>query len=367
MANPSISIEPNQFKNILLNQTPLLDVRAPIEFAQGSIPGSINLPLLEDDERELIGTCYKNKGREAAIELGHELVKGQNRMSREQAWVNYFTSSPDGIILCYRGGLRSQTVQNWLAELGVFRPRIEGGYKALRQFLIDEIEKFSQRRKLLVIGGMTGSGKTHLLRKAAQFRPALDLELYAHHRGSAFGGFSKPQPTQIDFENQLALAMLKIQGNLPVLIEDESRLIGRSVQPQSLFDLLRKSPLVVVEESLSSRVESCFVDYITNSPISEGDTDEARATFDRYEQSLHNISKRLGGLRTSECLTMLKDSRASGDLDSNRKWIEKLLEYYYDPLYRGSLEKRDPKIEYSGTWQEVLSYLNSEQGLAKLS
>ncbi|PTT62477.1 tRNA 2-selenouridine(34) synthase MnmH, partial [Pseudomonas sp. HMWF007] len=126
------------YRDIFLNDRPLMDARAPVEFHKGAFPGVINLPLMNDIERQRIGTCYKQHGQQAAIELGHQLVSGTVKAERIQAWADFARAHPDGLIYCFRGGLRSQITQQWLHdEAGIDYPRVGGGYKAMRTFLID--------------------------------------------------------------------------------------------------------------------------------------------------------------------------------------------------------------------------------------
>ncbi len=348
----------SEFRRILLSETPVVDVRAPIEFVAGSIPGSVNFPLLNDEERHLVGTAYKQKGREDAIRLGHELVSGEIKEQRMHAWSQFLMRNPQAVITCFRGGLRSKTMQSWLAEAGYNHPRLKGGYKAFRQFLLAELDKMSAR-PMLVVSGNTGSGKTLLVRQAQQFRPTIDLEAIAKHRGSAFGAYDEPQPSQGDFENLMTLHLLQQferMPTVPFIIEDESRMIGQRVLPENFFAALRSSAVIMIDEPLEIRVGVVYEDYILNLP------DDLRAiTFQRYIQSLKIISKKLGGMRYDEVMKDLMEAIAqtetTGTLDLHRVWIEKLLNWYYDPLYLRSLVKRNPKILFRGTRSEAREYL----------
>jgi tRNA 2-selenouridine synthase len=135
--NSNITAE--YYKSLFFEDTPLIDVRAPVEFATGSLPNSVNLPILNDEERALIGTTYKTQGRETAIQLGHQLISGDVKEQRLQAWRSYIDLHPHAVIYCFRGGLRSQITQQWLKEAGIQRPLITGGYKAVRSFIIETI------------------------------------------------------------------------------------------------------------------------------------------------------------------------------------------------------------------------------------
>ena len=126
----------SDFRHIFLNDVPMMDVRAPIEFAQGAFPGVVNLPLMNNEERQKVGTCYKQRGQEAAIALGHSLVSGETKNGRIAAWAAFAKAHPKGVLYCFRGGLRSQITQQWLqSEAGMAYPRVIGGYKAMRTFL----------------------------------------------------------------------------------------------------------------------------------------------------------------------------------------------------------------------------------------
>ncbi|RMP21839.1 tRNA 2-selenouridine synthase [Pseudomonas amygdali pv. lachrymans] len=190
----------SDYRALFLNDVPMMDARAPVEFSKGAFPGVINLPLMNDIERQKVGTCYKQHGQDAAIQLGHQLVCGQVKDERVNAWVEFARANPDGYLYCFRGGLRSQTVQRWLKDAGVDYPRIIGGYKAMRTFLLDTLHEAVSECDIVVLGGMTGTGKTEVL---TQLRNSLDLEGIANHRGSSFGKRATGQPAQIDFENRL--------------------------------------------------------------------------------------------------------------------------------------------------------------------
>ncbi|MBC7370956.1 MAG: tRNA 2-selenouridine(34) synthase MnmH, partial [Bdellovibrionaceae bacterium] len=182
-------IEETAFENLFLTGTPLIDVRAEVEFTQGSLPNSVNFPIMNNEERAKVGTAYKVSGRETAMALGHQLVSGAVKTARIEAWLQQIRLHPNAILYCFRGGLRSQITQQWLKEAGVDRPLIVGGYKKARQFLRDSIDQASAERELLILSGPTGSAKTRIIDSARKFYPAVDLEAIARHRGSAFGAW----------------------------------------------------------------------------------------------------------------------------------------------------------------------------------
>ena len=155
----STALNRDDYRAIFLNDVPMMDVRAPVEFAKGAFPGVVNLPLMNDAERQAVGTCYKQQGQQAAIELGHRLVAGDLKAERIAAWAQFAQAHPDGLLYCFRGGLRSQIVQQWLeTEAGIVYPRVIGGYKAMRGFLIETLAHDVTHARFVVLGGLTGSG-----------------------------------------------------------------------------------------------------------------------------------------------------------------------------------------------------------------
>ena len=259
-------LDSSTFEQLFLDDRPLIDTRAPIEFQRGSFPSAVNIPLMTDDEREQVGICYKEQGEQAAVSLGHELVSGKIKDARIAAWIQHLKRYENAALFCFRGGLRSQTVQGWLAASGYQVPLVEGGYKALRSYLITSLEACVSELDLMVIGGRTGVAKTALLNQAYDKcqLPVVDLEGLAHHRGSAFGKRAEPQPTQINFENRIAVELIKLRrrGHQHVMMEDESRLIGRCALPLTLQEKLRRAPLVMLEASLEDRVRHSWENYI---------------------------------------------------------------------------------------------------------
>lgn len=348
-----------------------VDVRAPIEFIEGHLPGSENLFLLSDDERARIGTCYKHSGREAAVQLGYKIVSGENRDLKIQKWQSYFEKNPQSIVYCARGGLRSKISSEWISELripGVELRRLSGGLKEARRLILQSFAEFTAKKTVTILTGMTGSAKTHSLLSLKDRLPVIDLEGLAHHRGSAFGAWDIPQPRQMNFENALYVEILRLDNRFrnskSVLIEDESRTVGLCVVPEAFFQKIRSSPVVLIEEALEIRVQNIFKDYISETAIGKSDGERALQVFAKYKKSLQSIQRKLGGLRTQEIAQDLQASEREfvehRGLDSNRVWIEKLLKYYYDPMYSGSLNQRDPKILFKGTRQEAEQYLLQE-------
>lgn len=361
-AAPHDILDESDFPRLFLQQVPLLDVRAPVEFLHGAFPGAVNLPLLNDEERDQVGKTYRRAGHDAAVALGHALVSGTVREQRLQQWQTFLQQNPGAALYCFRGGQRSRIAQQWLAEAGVNVPRIRGGYKALRRFLINRLE-LPVSSRLLLIAGRTGSGKTSLLN---QFVHSIDLEALAAHRGSAFGRRVQPQPTQINFENAMAIALLRLLQDPPpawLLAEDESRAIGSLSIPLTFYQSMRTAPLAVIEEPVELRAQVILRDYIQVNFL------EYRAAFpQQHEQlfadylkgSLLKIRKRLGAelfvtldqaLQQALCMHF-----RDGDPQAHAGWISDLLTRYYDPMYEYQLGTKSDRIVFRGNSREFLSW-----------
>ncbi len=365
-----VTIPESAFSELLINDTPMLDVRAPLEFQRGSFPTARNLPLLNDDERQEIGKQYKAAGQQASIQLAHELVSDETKEQRILNWQKFVEENPAAVIYCFRGGLRSNTVQRWLQELGISVPLIEGGYKALRRYLIQNIDTVSADSQFMIVGGKTGSGKTHLVNT---LKFSIDLEGLANHRGSAFGRRIRPQPTQIDFENRLGISLLKLpfQRAQHIFLEDESRAIGSLSIPKTFHDKMNASPLAMLEVSLQDRVETIYRDYIYSNyqDFLNSEPNKASADFsDFLLGSLLRIQKRLGTEKYQQLKSIMENALQQVDEQEaaalHRRWIECLLQDYYDPMYEYQMNKKLNRVIYRGYKDEFIawaSHLNNRQ------
>jgi len=344
------SAQVTQLLCLLRDAVPLIDLRAPGEFARGSVPSAINLPILSDTERADVGTTYKNSGQAAAIELGNRLVSGEVRDARLKAWRDFLTRHPDARLFCWRGGLRSETAQQWLKAAGVSAPRVAGGYKALRNACLDALGSATTTKRWVVVGGRTGSGKTLLLQRTPL---AIDLEGLANHRGSAFGARDTPQPETANFENQLAVVLLQHQHSV-LLLEDESRTIGRLAIPESWHSKMQSAELIILETDMASRCANIRREYV-DEPLQQGLPEADLAQ--RIEDALDRIARRLGGARHTEVKRLLAEAFDNGN---HSAWIERLLSWYYDPMYDYQLEKKHQRVTLTGDADTLLNYLNSE-------
>ncbi len=357
------------YNKIFLEKLPLMDVRAPTEFKKGAFPNTINLPLMNDEERQQVGIRYKQAGQEAAIKLGRKLLTPALQKQRTQNWLDFAHLHPGGYIYCFRGGLRSRITQQLLAEAGVDYPYIVGGYKAMRRYLIDKLDQNVEQTALIILNGRTGTGKTVLLRKISRM---IDLEGLAKHRGSSFGKLLVQQPEPIDFENRLSISMLNLchASHAPIFVEGEGRLIGRVCLPESFWKKMAASPCVVLESSLQERIQIAVQDYVVDilQRLKQNlNFDEAfEQLAERHYISLYNIRKRLGGDRYKKAYQLLESAlsihRNHGNLSKYEPFIKLLLTEYYDPMYDYQLQKRSTDILFKGEAQAILEW--SEHRLA---
>ncbi|HRP69382.1 MAG TPA: tRNA 2-selenouridine(34) synthase MnmH [Turneriella sp.] len=295
---------------------PYLDVRSEGEFTLGHIPHAQSMPLFNNIERAQVGTLYKQTSKEAAILKGFELVGPRLRAMAEQG----LAAAHDNRIgvYCWRGGMRSASVAWLLESLGLEVYTLKGGYKAYRNFALAQ---FNEPRPLCVIGGKTGSRKTQLLGVLEkEGKNVIDLERLANHRGSAFGyADDYAQPTQEQFENDLAWVLFHLTPDETVFIEDESRLIGHVHIPDMLWSQLRRAHVVVLNWPLEKRVEFLTREYHASSTV--------------MEKNIEAIKKRLGGDRYKEALALLAANDRAG--------VCRIMLDYYDRAYEYGLSKRE--------------------------
>ncbi len=310
----------------LAETIPVIDVRTPSEFNTGHIPGASNIPLFEDEERKIIGIKYKKEGRIKAILAGLELSGHSMHSKLEHA----LRISGEGRLLvhCWRGGMRSEAMA-WLFSLGGIETDVlEGGYKSYRHFVL---ENLSVNKNMLVLGGLTGSGKTQILKYLQNSgSQVIDLEGLANHKGSAFGSLGQlPQPTSEHFANLLFDKWKRIDLNKPVWIEDESRNIGSVFMPEEFYLNMQKNPAIVLLMDVKTRLPRLIEEYSCYSP-------------DELADTIRKISKRLGGDKTKEAIDAV-------DRRDFAKAIEIALQYYDKAYLFGLKRKQGKEIVYLNT------------------
>ena len=299
--------------------TPVIDVRSPAEFEQGRMRHAHNLPLFSNEERARVGTTYKESGRDAATLLGLGIVGPQlETFARAACAIAGSAGSSEVLVHCWRGGMRSASVA-WLCRTaGLEVATLEGGYKAYRRYVL---EMLAEPRPTVIIGGKTGAGKTdllHLLRAAGE--QILDLESLAHHRGSSFGalGYAE-QPTNEQFENDIAEEWSGLDLHNRVWLEDESQKVGRNFIVDPFYERMKTAPLILVEVPLEERVQRLVQEY-------------GRFGVDALREATVRIGKRLGGERTARAVSAIE----AGDLATA---VQLVLDYY-DRAYTYGVEKK---------------------------
>lgn len=302
---------------------PVIDVRSPSEYQSGHIPSAINIPLFDDKERETVGIAYKNEGRETAILKGLDLI-GPSISSKLKAAIDRAVGK-NLLVHCWRGGMRSEAMA-WLFSLGGIETRVlDGGYKSYRNYIL---EKLSERRKMIILGGLTGSSKTHILNfikgKGSQ---VIDLEFLANHKGSAFGSLGQqPQPTTEHFANILFEKWNGLRDDHPVWLEDESRNIGTVFMPDPFYRNMQTSPAVILLVDIKTRLPRLLEEYSVYPP-------------EILKASIRKISRRLGGDNT-------KEATEAVDRGDFAKAIEITLNYYDKAYLYGINKKNSNKIIY---------------------
>ncbi len=295
----------------------VVDLRTPSEYAQGHMPGSVNVPLFTDEERVKVGTLYKQAGREIAFQHGLKFVGP--RLADMTKRIRNLAKGKPLVFYCWRGGMRSESVC-WLMGLGGMNvSRIKGGYKAYRRYIRNA---FTEPANMVILGGYTGTGKTDvLLELERQGVQIVDLEGVASHKGSVFGHINEsPQPSSEQFENNLFEVWQCIDKKEIVVVENESAAVGSVSVPEPLYRQMRRAPVVSISIPLSKRVERLVVEY---------GVDDTQALLD----AVGRIAKKLGGENRQKVEQYLQEHRFD-------KACEILLEYY-DKYYERGVQARD--------------------------
>ena len=348
MATNSTLLPPETAFALLAQNKVGIDVRSPKEFGKGDLPSTQNIPILDDEHRHLVGCSYQNEGNKAAITLGHKLVE-PIKNSLVNNWLRVIGAQDRTPLFCWRGGLRSQIATDWISNAGGQVERVEGGFRAIRRVALSRLES---PPPLLIVSGWTGSGKTEVFQEHSNF---LDLEEAAAHRGSAFGKRTdRPQPSQISFENRLAIELSNIDGR--VLVEDEARMIGIRHVPEVFYEAMAKAPSIFLESPLQERAIRIYEGYVLS--VLESGTSIKELT-ETLVTSVERISRRLGDQRASAVKASIEDafSRRSTDVDRHLPWIKTLLTKYYDKSYQHALEKKGRRILFRGNARECLGWL----------
>lgn len=310
---------------------PLIDVRTPAEFEAGHIPGAVNMPLFSDEERVVVGTLYVRQGKDEAVEKGLEyvgpkmagFVKEAKKLIPADRRINLY---------CWRGGMRSGSMAWLLETAGLDVGLLRGGYKTYRSFIRED---FAREVPVIVLGGMTGSGKTEILhRLALQGEQVLDLEGLANHRGSTFGALGEPQqPTNEMFENNTWEVWGNFRSDRSVWVEDESMAIGSVWVNPVLYNRIATGTTLNLVVPFEERVQRLMKEY--------GAFDS-----DVLQQLIRRIGRRVGG----DQARMACEALDKGDLCCAVKIVLR----YYDKAYEHGLEGKKRVFDIVSTTGDAI-------------
>lgn len=300
-----------------LNDAVCIDVRSPLEYGQGHIPGAVNIPIFNDDERALVGTTYKVSGQEKAKQQGLSIVSP--KLPEIVSQINmYYKADKKIIVYCWRGGMRSKSIVNILGLMGIPAFQLIGGYKSHRRLVIDNLATFSLKPAIVMLCGSTGVGKTSILNKLAEKSiPVLDLEKLANHRGSAFGQIGLGQPaTAQNFDSDILYKLRELNEKDFIVLECESKRVGNVYVPDVLYQKMQKGIKILLTAEMDIRITRLINEY----------TDVYLKNKHKIEMSLEILRPRLGSKKTDKLLADLA-------LGKIRDVVQLLLTDYYDPLY----------------------------------
>jgi tRNA 2-selenouridine synthase len=320
---------------------PIMDVRAPAEYTQGHIPGAHNLPIFTNEERAQVGTTYKQQGHDAAVLLGFDITGPK--------WSGFIKEALQHAphkkiaVHCWRGGMRSAAMA-WALDFYGFEVWVViGGYKSYRNQVLAQFEKNYQ---LQLIGGMTGSGKTSLLHAISKKgEQTIDLEDLAQHQGSTYGSMNRlVQPTQEQFENELAKQLYTMDPARTVWLEDESSSIGKCLLPRPLWKQMRQAGVLNIQVPHEQRVEQLVAEY-------------GSLNKDFLVECTKRIWKRLGPEQTQQAIAAIQENRMDD--------FVRLVLHYYDKTYSTGLQQRAPgtvisvALDHPGKEQNALQVLET--------
>ncbi|HTD07161.1 tRNA 2-selenouridine(34) synthase MnmH [Undibacterium sp.] len=300
----------------------IIDVRSPSEYAEDHIPGAINCPVLDDEQRIRVGTIYKQVNSFEAKKIGAALVAKNIAQHIETR----FLDKPKDwtpLIYCWRGGNRSGAMSLILAKIGWPVVQLDGGYKNFRSHVNEQLPQFATRFQWRVICGTTGSGKSRLLQTLAQQgAQVLDLEQLAMHRGSVLGNLpSQPQPSQKKFESTIWQTLRHFDPVLPVFVEAESKKVGKLRVPDAIMEEMRKSPCISLSLPAEQRVQLLMGDYA------------------HFIQDIDNLNQQLDCLQSLHGKERIQDWKQMATAGHIRELVRELLEKHYDPAYLRSINK----------------------------
>jgi len=331
----------------------IIDARSPAEYALDHIPGAINCPVLNNEERATVGTLYKQESPFAAKKLGAALV-AKNIANHLQEHFIHQPREWRPLVYCWRGGERSGAFAHILQRIGWKAQQLQGGYQGYRRQVIADLERWAPLAKFIVICGMTGSGKTRLLQALHGQTQVLDLEDLAAHRGSVLGGLpNQAQPSQKMFESRLWNALRQFKFDQTIYVESESKKVGCLHIPDALMDQIRQGDCVEIKADRSVRVDVLMQEYV-----------HLLSNHDELQHLLSLLTQRYG----KEQITKWQQLATEGRYPA---LVEELLIKHYDPAYEDSIARNFGRYQNARSLTvpsaEQTSYLDLAQQLLQSS
>ena len=308
-------IEISYLESRRLSDPVYIDVRSPGEYAEDHIPGAHSVPLLDDEQRKIVGTLYREEGQDTARARGLQLVLPD--LDRKMARIRELGADGSLVIYCWRGGMRSRSVAAYLEEQGVMARKLRGGYKEYRRLVVEDLGTGLVFPPLFSLYGLTGTGKTDILDHLVRLGvPVLDLERYANHRGSAFGAVGLgDQPAQKTFETRLHGDLLRVPSGRMAVVEGESRKIGKIHIPHRFFEHLKSARRILIYDTMDNRIRRITREYTR------------KMDQDGLVRGVRALEHRLGKALTAH----LVEAIGQGDYEPV---VRELLIRHYDPLYK---------------------------------
>lgn len=295
----------------------IVDTRTPNEYNLDHLPNSINIPIFSNDERVMVGTIYKQVSRDLAIERGVEFFSKNlpNIMKEINKIKNKIL-----IIQCWRGGMRSKALASLLESLDYDVYQLEGGYKAYRAYVREQLSNYKIKSKIVVLHGLTGTCKTRLL---LEFKNNLDLEGLARHRGSMYGGIGLVPNHQKKFENLLLQRLNKLKDESYIIIEGESKRIGNVIIPPFLWCAMNKGIKIEIKRDLNLRAKAIVEEYFDN-----------QEKINKVIETTKMLKKNISNKEKDQVIKFIQNNNYN-------EAVKIILLKYYDPLYKHTLNQEN--------------------------